>query len=149
MHLVKPALAAALLTSLNWTTPAAVPEQAVQVWQRWEQALTSARAYTNAYADIVLPRVNFTGDIPSYAYALYEGASQWRAESPAVTLAAAGEPLFQRSPERYNSHLQTPFDHTTSYAALARCGRGFGSCRSSGGHPRGSLFRIGLTRRRL
>ncbi len=34
-----------------------------------------------------------------------------------------GEPLFQRSPEHYNSHLQTPFDHTTSYAALARSGR--------------------------
>ena len=71
----------------------------------------------------MVPRVNFTGDIPSYAYALYEGASQWRAESPAATLAALGEPLFQRSPEHYNSHLQTPFDHTTSYAALARSGR--------------------------
>jgi len=34
-----------------------------------------------------------------------------------------GEPLFQRSPEHYNSHSQTPFDHTTSYAALARSGR--------------------------
>lgn len=76
--------------------------------------------FTPAY---MVPRVNFTGDIPSYAYALYEGASQWRAESPAVTLAALGEPLFQRSPEHYNSHLQTPFDHTTSYAALARSGR--------------------------
>ncbi len=71
----------------------------------------------------MVPSVNFTGDIPSYAYALYEGASQWRAESPAVTLAALGEPLFQRSPEHFNSHLQTPFDHTTSYAALAGSGR--------------------------
>jgi len=34
-----------------------------------------------------------------------------------------GEPRFQRSPEHYTSHLQTPFDHTTSYAALARSGR--------------------------
>jgi len=76
--------------------------------------------FTPAY---MVPRVNFTGDIPSYAYALYEGASQWRAESPAVTLAALGEPLFQRSPEHFNSHLQTPFDHTTSYAALAGSGR--------------------------
>ncbi|HEY5913648.1 MAG TPA: alpha-amylase family protein [Verrucomicrobiae bacterium] len=76
--------------------------------------------FTPAY---MVPRVNFTGGIPSYAYALYEGASQWRAESPAATLAALGEPLFQRSPEHYNSHLQTPFDHTSSYAALARSGR--------------------------
>jgi hypothetical protein len=76
--------------------------------------------FTPAY---MVPRVNFTGDIPSYAYALYEGASQWRAESPARTLAALGEPLFQRNPEHYNSHLQTPFDHTTSYAVLAQSGR--------------------------
>ena len=76
--------------------------------------------FTPAY---MVPRVNFTGDIPSYAYALYEGASQWRAEPPATTLAALGEPLFQRSPEHYNSHLQTPFDHTTAFAALARSGR--------------------------
>jgi hypothetical protein len=76
--------------------------------------------FTPAY---MVPKVNFTGDIPSYAYALYEGASQWRAESPATTLAVLGEPLFQRSPEHYNSHLQTPFDHATAYAALARSGR--------------------------
>src|SRR5262249_3728302 len=53
--------------------------------------------FTPAY---LVPRVNFTGDIPFYAYALYEGASQWRAEAPAVTLADLGEPLFQRSPTR-------------------------------------------------
>src|SRR5262245_15834123 len=76
--------------------------------------------FTPAY---MVPGVNFTGDIPSYAYALYEGASQWRAESPAATLAALGEPLFQRTPEHYNSHLQTPFDHATSFTALARSGR--------------------------
>jgi hypothetical protein len=76
--------------------------------------------FTPAY---MVPRVNFTGDIPSYAYALYEGASQWRAESPAATIAVLGEPLFQRSPDHYQSHLQTPFDHTTPYAALARSGQ--------------------------
>jgi hypothetical protein len=81
---------------------------------------TGMSPFTPAY---MVPKVNFTGDIPSYAYALYEGASQWRAESPATTMAALGEPLFQRSPERYNSHQQTPFDHETSYAALARSGR--------------------------
>jgi hypothetical protein len=76
--------------------------------------------FTPAY---MVPQVNFTGDIPPYAYALYEGASQWRAESPAAALAVLGEPLFQRSPEHYMSHLQTPFDHTTEYAAVARSGR--------------------------
>src|SRR5262249_8102640 len=76
--------------------------------------------FTPAY---MVPKVSFAGDIPSYAYALYEGASQWRTETPAKALAALGEPLFQRSPEHYNSHAQTPFDHTTQYAAVARSGR--------------------------
>jgi len=71
----------------------------------------------------MVPRVNFTGDIPSFAYALYGGASQWRAEAPATTLAALGEPLFQRTPQHFNSHAQTPFDHATEYSALARSGR--------------------------
>ena len=57
--------------------------------------------FTPAY---MVPKVNFTGEIPPYAYALYEGASQWRAESPATALAVLGEPLFQRSPEHYMSH---------------------------------------------
>jgi hypothetical protein len=76
--------------------------------------------FTPAY---MVPTVSFTGDIPSYAYALYEGASQWHIQTPAAALAVLGEPLFQRSPEHYTSHAQTPFDHTTSYAAVARSGR--------------------------
>jgi Hypothetical glycosyl hydrolase 6/Beta-galactosidase trimerisation domain len=71
----------------------------------------------------LVPQVNFTGEIPAYEYALYEGASQWRAESPATALAVLGEPLFQRSPQHYTSHAQTPFDHTTSFAAIARSER--------------------------
>jgi hypothetical protein len=70
-----------------------------------------------------VPQVSLTGEIPTYEYALYEGASQWRAEPPATALALLGEPLFQRSPQHYTSHAQTPFDHTTSYAALVRSGR--------------------------
>ena len=76
--------------------------------------------FTPAY---MVPKVSFADDIPPYAYALYEGASQWRAESPAKVLAVLGEPLFQRSPEHYMSHQQTPFDHTTKYAAVARSGK--------------------------
>src|SRR5262245_56388073 len=76
--------------------------------------------FTPAY---MVPKANFTGDIPPYAYALYEGASQWRSESPAEVLAVLGSPLFQRSPAHYMSHQQTPFDHTTAYAAVARSGK--------------------------
>ncbi|MBU4461044.1 MAG: beta-galactosidase trimerization domain-containing protein [Verrucomicrobia bacterium] len=71
----------------------------------------------------LVPRAKFTGDIPDYEYALYEGAAQWKAAAPAVSLAALGEPLFQRSAERFTSHKQTPFDHATDYTVLARSGR--------------------------
>ncbi len=75
--------------------------------------------FTPAY--MVVPE-NFIADMPGYAYALYEGASQWRVSAPGSVLTALGEPLYQRSPEHYMSHQQTPFDHVTSYAALARNG---------------------------
>src|SRR5262245_20365903 len=71
----------------------------------------------------MVPKAKFTGDIPPYPYALYEGASQWRVKAPAEALAILGEPLFQRSPEHYVSHQQTPFDHATAYAAVARSGK--------------------------
>jgi hypothetical protein len=76
--------------------------------------------FTPAY---MVPNVDFTGGVPPYPYALYEGASQWRAESPSRVLAVLGEPLFQRAPERYMSHQQTPFDHATKFAAVARSGK--------------------------
>ncbi len=71
----------------------------------------------------LVPRASFTGDIPTYEYALYEGASRWRASAPAEALARLGEPLFQRSAEHYTSHQQTPFERVTDYAAVARSGR--------------------------
>lgn len=61
----------------------------------------------------------FVQDMPAYAYALYEGASQWKVQSPAKSLCQLGEPLFQRSAEHYTSHKQTPFDHSTDYSTLA------------------------------
>jgi hypothetical protein len=61
-------------------------------------------------------------DLPAYGYALYEGASRWRAQPPATVIAQLGEPLFQRSGAHYTSHAQTPFDHATDHAAIARQG---------------------------
>lgn len=72
--------------------------------------------YKPAY---LVPKQNFTGDIPAYEYALYEGASQWLAPREASVVAQLGEPAFQRAPEHYTSHRQTPFDHETPYAAAA------------------------------
>jgi hypothetical protein len=69
------------------------------------------------------PKENFTGDIPAYEYALYEGASRWRASGAARVVAQLGEPAFQRSAEHYTSHAQSPFDHLTEFAAVAVSGR--------------------------
>ena len=92
-----------------------------QTWlERYGFAYAGMSPFKPAY---LVPQTNMTGDIPPYEYALYEGASQWRAQSPAATLALLGEPLFQRGPEHYTSHEQTPFDHLTHYAALAKSGR--------------------------
>ena len=88
--------------------------------ERYGLAWAGMSPFRPAY---MAPRENFTGDIPAYEYALYQGASQWRATAPAVTLAQLGEPLFQRAPEHYTSHHQTPFNHLTEYAALALSGR--------------------------
>lgn len=76
--------------------------------------------FTPAY---MVPQTAFTGDMPPYEYALYNGATQWKAQAPATVLAKLGEPLFQRSGEHYTSHAQSPFDHLTDYAVLARSGR--------------------------
>jgi hypothetical protein len=71
----------------------------------------------------LLPRESFTGEIPAYEYALYEGAHQYRASQPARIVAQLGEPAFQRSPQHYTSHAQSPFDHATDFAAIAVSGR--------------------------
>jgi hypothetical protein len=71
----------------------------------------------------LLPAESFTGNIPAYEYALYEGASQWKCSGAASVVAWLGEPAFQRTPEHYTSHAQSPFDHKTDFAVAARAGR--------------------------
>jgi hypothetical protein len=88
--------------------------------ERYGLTYAGASPFKPAY---LVPQVKFTGDIPDYEYALYEGASQWKAAGAATSLAALGEPKFQRTAEHYTSHKQTPFDHVTDFTALARSGR--------------------------
>jgi hypothetical protein len=71
----------------------------------------------------IVTEKGFTGEMPGYAYALYNGASQWLVEAPAKSIAQLGEPLFQRSPEHYTSHNQSPYDHVTGFSSLAVSGR--------------------------
>jgi len=92
-----------------------------QTWlERYGFAYAGMSPFKPAF---LVPQTIMTGDIPPYEFALYEGASQWKAQSPATALALLGEPLFQRGPEHYTSHQQTPFDHLTPFAALAKSGR--------------------------
>ncbi len=68
---------------------------------------------------------DFGDGLPDYEYALYEGSARWQPtrDGRGTVLARLGEPLFQRSAEHYTSHAQTPFDHLTPWAAVARSGR--------------------------
>jgi len=77
-------------------------------------------AFEPAY---IVTEDGFTNNMPGYAYALYDGASQWSVQASAKSLAMLGVPLFQRSAEHYTSHNQSPFDHVTDYSALAVCGK--------------------------
>ena len=61
----------------------------------------------------------FIEDMPGYAYALYNGASQWEVQDPGQSLLKLGEPLFNRSGDHYTSHKYWPFDHLTKYSTLA------------------------------
>ena len=61
----------------------------------------------------------FVKDMPGFEYALYNGASRWKVQSPAISMAPLGEPLFNRSPEHYTSHQYFPIDHVTDYTVLA------------------------------
>jgi hypothetical protein len=88
--------------------------------ERYGLQYAGASPFKPAY---LVPQAKFTGDIPTYEYALYEGASQWKVTAPAVSYAALGEPLFQRSAEHFTSHKQTPFDHLTDFSVVARSGR--------------------------
>jgi len=76
--------------------------------------------FTPAY---MTPKENFTGAIPSYEYALYQGASQWRAAPPAVVVAQLGEPLFQRSPSATPLTASRRSITPPSTAAVARSAR--------------------------
>lgn len=76
--------------------------------------------YAPAY---LVPREAIVPDLPTYEYALYDGATQWRTRGAARVIASLGEPLFQRRAEHYTGHRQSPYDHDTDFAALACSGR--------------------------
>ena len=60
--------------------------------------------------------------LPAHDYALYDGTSGWTVDQAAgwQVQGRVGEPLFQRSPEHYTSHAQTPFGRLTDTACVVR-----------------------------
>jgi hypothetical protein len=90
----------------------------------WAEELQLRYAGESPFAPAYLkPAAPLGGNILDFEYALYDGSAQWQPLDGSTTLAWLGEPLFQRTPEHYTSHAQTPFDHLSGYAALARSGR--------------------------
>jgi hypothetical protein len=73
----------------------------------------------------LVPGEGLEGVLAPYEYALYDGTWEWSVdESDGVEIwARVGVPFFQRSPEHYTSHRQTPFEHVTDLAAVVRSGR--------------------------
>ena len=48
--------------------------------ERYSLTYAGPSPFTPAY---LVPQAKFTGDIPAYEYALYEGSAQWQAAAPA------------------------------------------------------------------
>jgi hypothetical protein len=94
--------------------------------ESWLRGLTyvGESPFAPAY---VVPEEGRLGDLPRFEYAAYDGSARWTVvpadgDEPEVW-ARLGEPLFQRGPEHYTSHAQTPVDHVTEHPAVVRSGR--------------------------
>jgi hypothetical protein len=61
--------------------------------------------------------------LPDYAYFLYQRGLSIQALPGAEVLATYGHPYFDRSPEHYSSHVQTPVDRRTSEPFVVTRGR--------------------------
>lgn len=92
-------------------------------WLAWLGVDLRGRSpFSPAY---LLPREQLSAVLPSFEYALYDGTSEWAVRpGPGLEVwADVGVPEFQRSPEHYTSHAQSPYARTTEFAAVVRTGR--------------------------
>lgn len=85
----------------------------------WLQKLGISAAEPSPFRPAYLTVVEGFGDtFDGSPLALYEGADRWTANGTARPVAALGEPLFQRSPEHYTSHRQSPMARVTDSPAI-------------------------------
>ncbi len=72
----------------------------------------------------LLPGGALLATLANFEYALYTGTFEWRVQGgDAEVWARVGVPAFQRGPEHYTSHVQSPFSRATDMAAVVRSGK--------------------------
>jgi hypothetical protein len=69
------------------------------------------------------PKPGAFPDLADYAYFLYQRGLSIEAQPGTEVLATYGHPYFDRSPEHYSSHVQTPVDRRTNEPLIVRRGR--------------------------
>ena len=73
--------------------------------------------------EYLLPKRAAFPDVPENAYYLYQEGLSISAREATEVLAIYGHPYFDRSPEHWCSHAQTPFDRATDEPVITRRGR--------------------------
>ena len=72
--------------------------------------------------EYLLPDVKAFPHVETNAYFLYQPGLAVAADAGTATLARYGHPYFDRSPEHWCSHQQTPFDRATDEPVITRAG---------------------------
>lgn len=73
--------------------------------------------------EYLIPRQQGLPNVPMDQYYLYQQGLSIAAGPAAQVLAVYGHPYFDRSPEHWCSHAQTPFSHATDEPVMTRNGR--------------------------
>ena len=77
---------------------------------------------TKFKGEYLLPQADSFPSIATDAYYLYQQGLSIEASPNAKVLAVYGHPYFDRSPEHWTSHAQTPFSHATNEPVVTRTG---------------------------
>lgn len=78
---------------------------------------------TKYHGEYILPSPSAFPDIPQDVYFLYQEGLSVSARAGTEVLATYGHPYFDRSPEHWSSHAQTPFDRATNEPVITQRGK--------------------------